>query len=41
VSHWPRTPVRADFMAPLLLGTTATRRVALTMEPIDPLRAHR
>ncbi|CAN5790874.1 hypothetical protein BH24ACT15_BH24ACT15_30050 [soil metagenome] len=28
-------------MAPLLLGTNATRRVALTMEPIDPLRAHR
>lgn len=41
VTHWPRTPVGADFLAPLLLGTTAMRTVALTMEPISPLRAHR
>ena len=41
VTHWPRTPVGADFLAPLLLGTTAMRTVSLTMEPISPLRAHR
>lgn len=41
VTHWPRTPVGTDFLAPLLLGTTAMRSVALTMEPISPLRAHR
>ena len=41
ITHWPRTPVGADFLAPLLLGTTAMRTVSLTMEPISPLRAHR
>jgi len=41
VTHWPRTSVGADFLAPLLLGTTAMRTVSLTMEPISPLRAHR
>ena len=41
VAHWPRTPVGPDFLAPLLLGTTGMRTVALTMEPVSPLKAHR
>lgn len=41
VAQWPRSPVGADFLAPLLLGTTAMRTVAVTMEPVSPLRAHR
>lgn len=41
VAHWPRTPVGPDFLAPLLLGTTAMRTVAVTMEPVSPLKAHR
>lgn len=41
VAQWPRSPVGADFLAPLLLGTTAMRTVSVTMEPVSPLRAHR
>lgn len=41
VAQWPRSPVGADFLAPLLLGTTVSRTVALTMEPVSPQRAHR
>lgn len=41
VAQWPRSPVGADFLAPLLLGTTAMRTVAVTMEPVSPYKAHR
>lgn len=41
VAHWPRTAVGPDFLAPLLLGTTGMRSVALTMQPVPPLKAHR
>ncbi|MBY5161476.1 SCO6880 family protein [Salsipaludibacter albus] len=41
VAHWPRTAVGADFLAPLLLGTGGMRTIALTMEPVSPLKAHR
>ncbi len=41
VAQWPRSPVGADFLGPLLLGTTAMRTVSVTMEPVSPLRAHR
>ena len=41
IAQWPRSPVGADFLAPLLLGTTAMRTVSVTMEPVSPLRAHR
>lgn len=41
ITQWPRTPVGADFLAPLLLGTLGMRSIALTMEPVSPHRAHR
>lgn len=41
IAQWPRSPVGADFLAPLLLGATAMRTVAVTMQPISPQRAHR
>lgn len=41
IAQWPRSPVGADFLAPLMLGTTAMRTVAVTMEPVSALRAHR
>jgi hypothetical protein len=41
IAQWPRSPVGADFLAPLLLGSTAIRAVAVTMQPISPARAHR
>ena len=41
IAQWPRRPVGPDFFAHLLLGTTATRTVALTMEPVPTGRAHR
>jgi len=41
IAQWPRSPVGADFLAPLLLGTTASRTVSVTMEPVSPLKAHR
>ena len=41
VAQWPRMPVGPDFLAHLLLGTTAMRTVSLTMEPIPSARAHR
>ena len=41
IAHWPRSPVAGDFLAPLLLDTEQTlRTVSVSMEPIDPLRAH-
>ncbi len=41
VGQWPRMPVGPDFLAHLLLGTTAMRTVSLTMEPVPNGRAHR
>ena len=39
VAGWPRTPVGPDFLAPLLLGTTAHRSVSVLLDPVDPARA--
>jgi hypothetical protein len=41
VVEWPRTPVAADFLAPLLLHTSATRTVTVVMEPVGAGRAIR
>lgn len=41
IAQWPRTPVGADFLVPLMLTTTGIRTVAVTMEPVSPNRAHR
>lgn len=41
IAQWPRTPVGADFLVPLMLTTTGIRTVAVTMEPVSPDRAHR
>jgi hypothetical protein len=41
VAEWPRTPVGADWMAPLLLGTHARRTVSVVMQPAAPAAALR
>jgi hypothetical protein len=41
ISEWPRLPVGADFLAPLLLHTSCRRTVAVVAEPVDPRRAAR
>ncbi len=41
ISEWPRLPVGADFLAPLLLTTSCRRTVSVVAEPIDPRRAAR
>lgn len=41
IAEWPRLDVEADFLAPLLLRTERVRTVAVTMEPISPLKAVR
>jgi hypothetical protein len=41
ISEWPRLPVGADFLAPLLLTTSCRRTVAVVAEPLDPRRAAR
>jgi hypothetical protein len=41
ISEWPRLPVGADFLAPLLLTTSCRRTVAVVAEPVDPRRAAR
>ena len=41
VEEWPRTPVRPDFLSPLLLGTRCARVVSLTVEAVPPGRAAR
>ena len=41
VREWPRIDVGPDFLTPLLLGPQGARTVALTMEPLDSLRAAR
>jgi len=40
VAEWPRTEVRSDFLAPLLLGT-ARIALAVVMEPLGPEVAQR
>lgn len=41
IAEWPRTDVGADFLAPLLLRSGLRRTMAVTMEPVSPLRAQR
>lgn len=41
VSEWPRTEVGADFFAPLLLHTHATRSICMIMEPLAPSKIFR
>ena len=41
ISEWPRLPVGADFLAPLLLTTSCRRTIAVVAEPVDPRRAAR
>jgi hypothetical protein len=41
ISGWPRTEVGAAFLSPLLLQTQTVRSIAVTLEPISPLRAIR
>lgn len=41
ISEWPRTEVAPGYLVPLLLETPALLRVAVTMEPVDPIRARR
>ncbi len=40
VAEWPRTDVRSDFLAPLLLGS-ARATVSIIMEPLGPEKAVR
>ncbi|HWE67585.1 MAG TPA: SCO6880 family protein [Acidimicrobiales bacterium] len=40
VAEWPRTDVRSDFLAPLLLGS-ARAAVSMVMEPLGPEKAVR
>jgi hypothetical protein len=41
IASWPRTDVGAAFLSPLLLQAHMVRAVAVTIEPISPLRAIR
>jgi hypothetical protein len=41
VAEWPRSPVGPDFLAPLMLFTSATRTVSVTMEPVGAGQAIR
>lgn len=41
IAEWPRVDTDPDFLAPLLLRTEAMRTVAVTMEPVSPLKAIR
>ncbi len=41
IAGWPRTDVGAAFLSPLLLHTRVVRSIAVTIEPISPLRAIR
>lgn len=41
IASWPRTDVGAAFLSPLLLNAQMVRAVAVTIEPISPLRAIR
>jgi hypothetical protein len=41
IAEWPRIDADPDFLAPLMLRTERMRTVALTMEPVSPLKAIR
>jgi hypothetical protein len=41
IASWPRSDVGAAFLSPLLLQAQMVRSVAVTIEPISPLRAIR
>jgi hypothetical protein len=41
IAGWPRTHVGAAFLSPLLIHTQMVRSIAVTLEPISPLRAIR
>jgi hypothetical protein len=41
ISSWPRVDVGAAFLSPLLLHAQMVRSVAVTLEPVSPLRAMR
>lgn len=41
IASWPRTDVGAAFLSPLLLHAQMVRTIAVTIEPISPLRAFR
>lgn len=41
ITDLPRRPVDGEFLAWLLMGTTAMRTVSVTMAPVDPFRANR
>src|SRR5439155_15951031 len=41
IASWPRTDVGAAFLSPLLLHAQLARVVAVTIEPISPLKAIR
>ncbi|MEA2425006.1 MAG: hypothetical protein QOH13_1416 [Thermoleophilaceae bacterium] len=41
IAGWPRTDVGAAFLTPLLLHAQVVRSIAVTIEPISPLRAIR
>ena len=41
IASWPRTDVGAAFLSPLLLHAQMVRAIAVTIEPIPPLRAIR
>lgn len=41
IAELPRMPVGPDFLAPLIVGTVATRTISLTMQPVPAVRAHR
>ena len=41
IASWPRVDVGAAFLSPLLLHTQMVRAIAVTIEPISPLKAIR
>lgn len=41
IAEWPRVDVGPDFLAPLLLHSGVRHTVAVTMEPVSPLKAAR
>ena len=41
IAEWPRLDVGTEFLAPLLVQTQCMRTVAVTMEPVPPLKAMR
>lgn len=39
IAEWPKVSVGADFLSPLLIGATATRSIAVTIEPVPTDKA--